>query len=42
MTPPDTLKHRAALRAAILRAMADHEATHEERVIWNYQGAKNV
>jgi hypothetical protein len=24
------------------QAMADHEATHEERVVWNYQGAKDV
>lgn len=24
------------------RAMADHETTHAERVVWNYQGAKNV
>jgi hypothetical protein len=24
------------------QAMTDHEATHEERVVWNYQGVKNV
>lgn len=23
-------------------AMIEHETTHEERVVWNYQGAKNV
>ena len=23
-------------------AMIEHEATHKERVVWNYQGAKNV
>lgn len=24
------------------QVMIDHEATHDERVVWNYQGAKNV
>ncbi len=24
------------------RAMAEHEATHTTRVVWNYQGAKDV
>jgi hypothetical protein len=24
------------------QAMKDHETTHAEMVVWNYQGAKNV